>query len=81
MIPCYYCKEILTAIGEEAEVIDIAVEYVYINAPGAVANAFAFQNIFFGVQMEAAEIAIWQGVAQIVTHVTLLLVLCLYYKM
>jgi len=49
MIPCYYSKEIMIAIGEDPEIIDLAATYVYINAPGAFANAFAFQNIFFGV--------------------------------
>jgi len=31
--------------------------------------------------MDAAEISIWQGIAQNVTHITLLVVLCLVYKM
>jgi hypothetical protein len=52
-------KNILLAIGMQAEVVSIAVTYILYVFPGAFLNSLAMQNVFYCMGLESTAISLF----------------------
>jgi Na+-driven multidrug efflux pump len=59
LVPIIYIKQILLAIGQDSQVIDVAAMYVYYVFPGAFLNSLAMQNVFYCSGLESTAIGLF----------------------
>lgn len=78
LFPLLYIKNILLAIGQDPQVVDIAVIYIYYCIPGVFLNAFSMQNVLYCALLESTKIFVYEGIVSNVTHISML-ILCVGY--
>jgi Na+-driven multidrug efflux pump len=74
LFPLLYIKDILLGIGQDPEIVDIAVVYIYWCMPGVFLNAFSMQNVLYCGLLESTRIFVYEGIVSNVTHITMLII-------
>ena len=72
LLPLLFMKQILLAVGQDPEIVSIAVVYVNWCIPGVFFNAFAMQNTLYCANLESTEISLIQGGVSTASHALLL---------
>lgn len=69
LVPITYIKQILLAMGQDPQVVDVAAMYIYYVLPGAFLNALSMQIVFYCYGLESTAIGPIQTVASSVSHI------------